>query len=90
MVYISPQTKNSEWVNWEIEYAHRLGKRIVGVWEYGANECDVPDALKDYADAVVGWRGDRIIDAINGKIDDWENPDGTPRMPCPIPRVRCG
>jgi hypothetical protein len=90
VVYISPQTKNSEWVNWEIEYAHRLGKRIVGVWEHGANECDMPDALKDYADAVVGWRGDRIIDAINGKIDGWENPDGTPPAPWPIPRYSCG
>jgi len=35
MVYVSPDTKNSDWVNWEIEYAHKLGKRIVGVWETG-------------------------------------------------------
>lgn len=89
LVYISPQTKNSEWVNWEIEYAHKLGKRIVGIWAYGANECDLPDALKDYADAVVGWRGEHIIDAINGTIDDWEYPDGTPCMPRPIPRYSC-
>src|ERR1700751_749752 len=86
LVYISPQTKNSEWVNWEIEYAAKLDKRIVGVWEHGANECDVPNALKDYADAVVGWQGERIMDAINGKIDDWEHPDGTPQTPRPIKR----
>jgi hypothetical protein len=90
LVYISPQTKNSEWVNWEIEYAQKNDKRIVGVWAYGANECDIPDALKDYADALVGWRGERIIDAINGEIDDWENPDGTPCMPRPIKRFSCG
>ena len=42
VVYVSPQTKNSEWVNWEIEYAHKLGKRIVGVWEHGAKDCDLP------------------------------------------------
>jgi hypothetical protein len=90
VVYISPETKNSEWVNWEIEYAQKNDKRIVGVWDYGANECDVPEALKDYADAVVGWRGDRIIDAINGKIDDWEDPDGAPSMLWVIPRFRCG
>ena len=29
--YVSPQTKNSEYVNWEIEYAAKQGKRIVGV-----------------------------------------------------------
>ena len=31
VVYITPKTKDSEWVNWEIEYAAKLGKRIVGV-----------------------------------------------------------
>src|SRR6266481_639564 len=64
LVYISPKTRNSEWVNWEIEYALKLKKKIVGVWERGANECDLPDALKNYANAViVGWHGQSIIDA---------------------------
>jgi ribonuclease BN (tRNA processing enzyme) len=75
LCYVSPQTKQSEWVNWEIEYAAKQGKRIVGVWEYGDKECDIPDALKEYADAMVGWHGDAIIDAINGK-DSWEKPGG--------------
>lgn len=74
--YVSPQTKQSEWVNWEIEYAAKQGKRIVGVWQHGAAECEVPEALKEYADAVVGWQGNAIIDAINGK-DGWQSPDGT-------------
>jgi len=90
LVYISPQTKKSEWVDWEIEYAERCGKRIVGVWAYGANECDVPDALKNYADAVVGWRGERIMDAITGKINNWENSDGTLRAAQSIIRYSCG
>ena len=89
VVYITPETRNSDWVNWEIEYASKLDKRIIGVWAHGANECEVPDALKDYADAVVGWRGERIIDAINGQISDWEKPDGTPCAPRPIKRYSC-
>ena len=40
--YVSPQTKDSEWVNWEIEYAAKQGKRIVGIWEHGEKECDLP------------------------------------------------
>lgn len=75
--YVSPQTKDSAWVNWEIEYAAKQGKRIIGVWEHGEKECDLPAALTEYADAVVGWNGDAIIDAINGK-DTWEKPDGGP------------
>ena len=76
-VYISPDTKNSPWVDWEIEYAHEKGKRIVGVWEWGAKECEVPDALTRYGDAVVGWNGESIVDAISGTSDDWHQPDGS-------------
>ena len=90
VVYISPETKDSSYVNWEIEYAHKNDKRIVGVWADGEEGCEVPDALNNYADAVVGWTGDRIVDAINGKIDNWENPDGTQCSPRDISRYSCG
>lgn len=86
--YVSPQTKHSEWVNWEIEYAAKQGKRIVGVWEHGESECDLPAALTEYADAVVGWNGDAIIDAINGK-DGWERQDGSPCPSVPLKRHPC-
>ena len=45
VVYITPDTRNSQWVDWEIEYAHKQEKTIVGVWERGAKGCDIPDAL---------------------------------------------
>lgn len=89
VVYVSPETKDSPWVDWEIEYAEKQGKRIVGVWAHGEAGCEVPDALDKYANAVVGWVGNRIVDAINGKINDWENPDGTKRAPRDIHRFRC-
>ena len=89
VVYVSPATKNSDWVNWEIEYAHKLGKRIVGVWENGSKDCDLPDALNNYADAIVGWNGSSIIDAINGNCDVWEKPDGVPYEKRPITPHRC-
>lgn len=90
VVYISPETKDSNYVNWEIEYAEKQGKRIVGVWAHGENGCEVPNALDKYSNAIVGWTGNRIIDAINGKINDGENPDGTQRAPRPIFRHDCG
>ena len=86
--YVSPQTKNSAYVNWEIEYAAKQSKRIVGVWEHGEKECDLPDALTEPADALVGWNGDSIIDAINGK-DSWEKPDGGACAPVPLKRHPC-
>lgn len=89
VVYISPDTKDSPWVNWEIEYAHKQDKRIVGVWEQGANQCDVPQALEQYADAVVGWHGESIVDAIIGKANDWYEPEGRRREYRPIKRHVC-
>lgn len=43
-VYVSLDTWESEWVNWEIERAHKLGKRIIGIWQYGAKDCKMPEA----------------------------------------------
>ena len=68
VVYISPDTKDSWWVDWEIEYAHKQGKRVVGVWEWGAKDCPAPEALVRHGDAVVGWSGESIVDAINGQF----------------------
>jgi hypothetical protein len=89
VVLISTETRDSEWVSWEIEYAENRGKRIIGVWTHGAAECDIPDALDDYADAVVGWQADRIQGAICGDINDWEQSDGTKRPARQIARHGC-
>lgn len=89
VVLISPRTRESPWVDWEIEYAHKLGKGIVGVWDQGAAECDVPQNLDQYANVVVGWQAERIIDAIDGKIDNWETSTGATRPARDIARYNC-
>jgi hypothetical protein len=89
LVYITPQTKDSEWVNWEIEYAEKQGKRIVGIYAHSANECDIPEALEKYADDIEGWNSDGIVDAIVGKTNEWHSPSGQIRDPRPIKRFGC-
>lgn len=89
VVLISPQTHESKWVDWEIEYAQKEGKRIVGVWVQGGRDSDVPKNLELYADAVVGWQADRVMDAIRGKINNWYNPDGRERPVREIIRFNC-
>jgi hypothetical protein len=89
VVYVSPETKDSEWVDWEIEYAHKLGKRIVGVWEHGESECEVPEALDRYGDALVGWHGESIVNAISGTSNDWYDHGGQLRSSLPIKRYKC-
>ena len=89
VVYVSQNTKDSPWVNWEIEYAARQGMRIVGVWERGAAGCELPAALEEYRDALVGWHGNSIINAIVAEQDLSENPDGSSRPAVPLVRHPC-
>lgn len=78
VVLISPETKDSEYVQWEIEYARKEEKRIVGIWDEGESECDLPEGLEDYADALVPWNGERMAAAILGEEDPWCDAEGTP------------
>ena len=78
VVIIGKETANRRWVNWEIEMAYRLGKRIIGVYERGGTENDVPDAFNKYANALVSWNSTSIMDAIEGRTNPMQKPDGTP------------
>lgn len=76
IVHVAPETKESKWANWEIEYAHKQGKRIVGVWQRGALNCELPEALEKHADAIVGWNGESIIEAVSDN-NNWYKQDGS-------------
>lgn len=89
IVIISPDTKNHEWVDWEIEYARKFSdKRIVGVWAPGTTHGDLPEPLEDFANALVNWDAQAIIAALDGK-DNWTDPSGTPAPVKSIPRASC-
>lgn len=89
---IGPDTHNSEWVNYEIEQAHLLGKRIVGVYVYGSNEVvELPEAFKKYGGPPIGWNSmDKLTDVLDGENIPSENPDGSIMTPTyTITRVKC-
>ena len=90
VVYITPETKDSKWVNWEIDYAFKQGKTIVGVWEQGSKGCDLPTSLEECYNAIVGWTGELIVSAINGEYEGRTDPSGNPvNVPVPIKRHPC-
>lgn len=89
VVLIGKDTHKRPWVNWEIEQAQKQGKQIVGVWEEGGKENDIPDNFKKYGSAIVGWQADRIIDAIDGKIEGWTDPAGKEFPKRDIPTAPC-
>lgn len=81
VVLVGKDTHSRPWVNWEIEQAHKQGKRIVGVYERGGVEAPLPKALEDYGTSVVAWNADSIVEAIEGSDNAFENPDGSHREP---------
>lgn len=89
IVLISPDTHESPWVDWEIEYAQKQGKRIIGVYVRGGQESDLPKPFELFGQALVGWNGERIIGAIDGTINNWYTPTGELREPRNIRRYSC-
>jgi len=75
---IGRETANREWVNWEIKQAHLQGKQIVGVFLHGGSDADVPENLNKYGHSLVTWRGDDVIDALEGDTK-WCKDDGSER-----------
>jgi hypothetical protein len=79
VVLIGKETHSRPWVNWEIEQANKQGKRIVGIYERGGTEADIPAPLEKYASDIVAWNSDSIIAAIDGTDHQFQKPDGSPR-----------
>lgn len=79
VVLVGRETHARPWVSWEIQEAHRQGKRIVGVFTRGGRDEDVPPELERYGCALKGWNSSGILAAIDGDDSAFELPDGTTR-----------
>jgi hypothetical protein len=90
VVLIGKGTHERPWVNWEIEQANKQGKRIVGVYVRGGTTADLPSALEKYASSIVGWNTNAVVDAIDGKDNPFQNPDGSSRpVALPATTTKC-
>lgn len=89
---IGEKTHTRTWVNYEIKNAYLQGKKIVGIYKYGCNNSvEMPEALKRYKDAIIGWNS---IDKLGGIMSENatanEKPDGSASGAIyPITRVPC-
>ncbi|MEN5059041.1 TIR domain-containing protein [Sphingobacterium kitahiroshimense] len=79
IVLIGAKTHSREWVNWEIEQAAKLGKRIIGVFMKGGKDADIPENLEKYGDGLVGWNSNKIIEGLEGKEVGWCTSTGEAR-----------
>ncbi|WP_080931445.1 TIR domain-containing protein [Xanthomonas arboricola] len=81
VVVIGRTTHRSKWVDYEIEQANRLGKRIVGIYARGEREAKLPESLEKYASSIVAWSTQSIREAIDNGENKFETPDGASREP---------
>ncbi|MEN5071358.1 TIR domain-containing protein [Stenotrophomonas sp. TWI1183] len=81
VVLIGKETHDREWVNYEIEEAHRQGKAIIGVYEQGNQDAKIPEALDSFATTIVAWNTDAILSAVEGTLDAFQAADGSERSP---------
>lgn len=52
----------SDWIQYEIDEAVRMGKTIIGIKPWGQQR--IPDVVKRNATEMVGWNSKSVIDAI--------------------------
>jgi hypothetical protein len=90
IVLISPETHTSHYVNWEIEYAAKQGKKVIGVFVRGGMDSDIPKALEVYGDGdACGWNAESVISAIGDAPQPWVNDQGNVRPDKPLRRYSC-
>lgn len=78
VVLVGPKTHERDYINWEIEYAIKNNKKLIGVYLPGAEDSDIPDGLAKYGDALVTWDARKVTAAIGGNTN-WECSDGNTR-----------
>jgi hypothetical protein len=53
---------HSDWIDFELSFARRIGRPIIGVRPWGAER--LPATIQNAATEIVGWNGDSIVGAV--------------------------
>ncbi len=62
LVLAGMYSARSGWMDWEMEFARRIGKSIIGVRPWG--NVQLPVVVQNNAVEIVGWNTDSIVSAI--------------------------
>lgn len=64
LVYLTKNSAQSKWVNWEIEESIKQGKGVIGVYKGDSPPTQLPKAFSDNKCKAVKWVQKDITDAI--------------------------
>ncbi len=62
LVLAGMYSAHSGWMDWEMKFARRIGKGIIGIRPRG--NIQLPVVVQTNADEIVGWNTGSIVDAI--------------------------
>lgn len=62
LVVAGMYTARSGWMDWEMQFARRIGKSIIGIKPWG--NVQLPVVVQNNADEIVGWSTESIVAAI--------------------------
>lgn len=62
LVMAGMYSSRSGWMDWEMAFARRIGKAIIGVKPWG--NVQLPVVVQNNADEIVGWNTDSIVSSI--------------------------
>lgn len=62
LVLAGMYSARSGWMDWEMAFARRIGKSIIGIKPWG--NVQLPTVVQNNADEIVGWNTATIVDAI--------------------------
>jgi hypothetical protein len=56
---------HSDWIEFELNFARRIGRPIIGIMKWGSER--TPVAIQNAAAEIVGWNGASIVTAIRSR-----------------------
>lgn len=69
-VLLSEDSAGSKWVNWEIEEAHKQGKKIIGIFKGESKPATLPAPFVTHNFKCVRWSHDEIMKALDAGEED--------------------
>jgi hypothetical protein len=63
--YLSENTAQSKWVDWEIRESIALGKGVIAMYKGDSPPAKIPSAIKEFKIKLVSWTHKRLSQAID-------------------------
>lgn len=70
LCYVTNNTAQSKWVDWEIREAKALGKGIIAMYKGDSPPKNLPPAIKELKIKLVPWKHDKLSQAIKDVAQD--------------------